>query len=61
MQAWMRHLETVRWFGGKGAGAHITALTPLGWYTPTGRCANCGAVLTTNADNASGSVVASTT
>ena len=35
MQAWMRHLETVRWFGGKGAGAHITALTPLGWYTPT--------------------------
>ena len=32
-QAWMRHLETVRWFGGKGAGARISALTPLPWYT----------------------------
>lgn len=34
--AWASHLETVRWFGGKGAGATVTALEPLPAYTPAG-------------------------
>ncbi|MDO5535055.1 MAG: phosphotransferase [Propionibacteriaceae bacterium] len=32
--AWMRHLESVRWFGGKGAGAHLERRIPLPAYTP---------------------------
>ncbi|MFP5416056.1 MAG: maltokinase N-terminal cap-like domain-containing protein, partial [Actinomycetes bacterium] len=32
--AWTRYLETVRWFGGKGAGARVTQLIPLPSYTP---------------------------
>ncbi len=35
-RAWMRHLETVRWFGGKGAGAAITQVEPLPAWTPPG-------------------------
>lgn len=35
-QAWMDHLETVRWFGGKGAGATIRAIDPLVWWTAEG-------------------------
>ncbi len=35
-EAWMRHLETVRWFGGKGAGATIVALEELPDHTPEG-------------------------
>ena len=31
--AWMRHLETVRWFGGKGAGAQLVRRDPLPAYT----------------------------
>lgn len=34
-QAWMAHLETVRWFGGKGADGTITRLEPLPWWTAT--------------------------
>lgn len=34
--AWQRHLETVRWFGGKGAGARIVRRDPLAPWTPTG-------------------------
>ena len=34
--AWQRHLETVRWFGGKGAGAHIVRRDPLPPHTPPG-------------------------
>jgi maltokinase len=33
--AWMRHLENVRWFGGKGAGARLVARAPLPPYTPS--------------------------
>lgn len=32
--AWTAYLETVRWFGGKGAGASVTAIEPLAWWTP---------------------------
>ena len=34
--AWTAHLQSVRWFGGKGAGARVTALHPLAPYTPPG-------------------------
>jgi len=34
--AWAAQLQTVRWFGGKGAGAVITRLDPLPWYTAAG-------------------------
>lgn len=34
--AWTSHLETVRWFGGKGAGAVVTELDALPAYTPDG-------------------------
>ena len=33
-EAWMRHLETVRWFGGKGAGAVVVGLEPVATHTP---------------------------
>ncbi|WP_342371663.1 phosphotransferase [Propioniciclava soli] len=32
--AWTAHLETVRWFGGKGSGARVVHLEPLAWWTP---------------------------
>lgn len=32
----MRHLEGVRWFGGKGAGARITCLDAVASHTPPG-------------------------
>ncbi|MFV0452301.1 MAG: maltokinase N-terminal cap-like domain-containing protein [Propioniciclava sp.] len=32
--AWLTHLETVRWFGGKGAGARLIELQALPWWTP---------------------------
>ena len=35
-EAWWAHLAGVRWFGGKGAAASLTALEPLGWYTAPG-------------------------
>lgn len=31
--AWMSHLESVRWFGGKGAGASIVGLEPVATHT----------------------------
>lgn len=31
--AWLAYLETVRWFGGKGAGARVVSIEPLGWWT----------------------------
>lgn len=34
--AWTDRLATVRWFGGKGAGARVAALEPLPWWTPHG-------------------------
>ncbi|MFT3877948.1 MAG: phosphotransferase [Propioniciclava sp.] len=34
--AWMRHLESVRWFGGKGAGAHIVRRDALPAHTAEG-------------------------
>ena len=34
--AWTDHLETVRWFGGKGAGARVVNLEPLPAWTPPG-------------------------
>ena len=34
--AWTAHLETVRWFGGKGAGARVVNLEPLPAWTPPG-------------------------
>lgn len=34
--AWQRHLETVRWFGGKGAGARVRRRDVLPPYTPPG-------------------------
>lgn len=34
--AWMRHLESVRWFGGKGAGARILRRDALPAHTPPG-------------------------
>lgn len=44
-RAWMRHLESVRWFGGKGAGARIVHREALPAYTPTvGDAAPCPAV-----------------
>ncbi|MBK8462989.1 MAG: phosphotransferase [Nigerium sp.] len=36
--AWMHHLEAVRWFGGKGAGARIVRRHPLPDHTPAGVC-----------------------
>lgn len=35
-QSWQRHLEKVRWFGGKGAGATITSLDAVANHTPLG-------------------------
>ena len=35
-RAWERHLETVRWFGGKGAGARIVRRDVLPAWTPPG-------------------------
>ncbi len=32
-EAWMRHLEAVRWFGGKGAGAVVVGLEPVATHT----------------------------
>lgn len=34
--AWWGHLQTVRWFGGKGSPGTISRLTPLDFYTPEG-------------------------
>lgn len=34
--AWMRHLETVRWFGGKGAGARLVHRDAVATHTPAG-------------------------
>lgn len=34
--AWLRHMETVRWFGGKGAGARLVGREPLPPYTAPG-------------------------
>ena len=34
--AWTQHLEGVRWFGGKGAGARVATLHPLPAYTAEG-------------------------
>ena len=34
--AWMHHLESVRWFGGKGAGARIVRRDALPDHTPPG-------------------------
>lgn len=33
---WADHLQTVRWFGGKGAAAVVSSLLPLPWYTAPG-------------------------
>lgn len=34
--AWEEYLGQARWFGGKGLGARVAALTPLPWYTAEG-------------------------
>ena len=34
--AWWQHLQTARWFGGKGTAGEVSALEPLAWYTPEG-------------------------